>query len=352
MCNKLFPGAHPEIVFCTLVGDIRPRGMDTCGRMNHASPSSPRGTTPRRFALLPPATLVLSLGLVASKLAAQSGGPEGPGGPGGPSDSFALSEVSASYSFSSDGDVERNGRIGSAEISHYEFEASFSLPAPETWMFSSALSWKRDELDLTGAVPLPAKLEEIGINFMAMKDLSHEIGPGWSAMAILNPGFSSDSVRISGDSFSLLAIATIGKEVSPTFSWNVGVVGKTRGDMKVIPMIGLRWSFAPAWELAVGFPRTGVAYKFSEALSLNAGVSFQGGTYYLSKAPAAGLGDTCLDYQEIRFGLGAEYQISRNLSAVMEGGATIDRSFDYYDRNLKLDGKSAGYGRLGLRYRF
>jgi len=346
MCNKLFPGAHPEMFFCTLVGDIRPRGMDTCGRMKHASPSSPRGTTPRRFALLPPAALVLSLGLVASKLAAQPGGPEGPGG------SFALSEASASYSFSSDGDVGRNGKIGSAGIGHYEFEASFFLPAPATWMFSSALSWKRDELDLTGAVPLPTKLEEIGINFMAVKDLSHEIGSGWSAMAILSPGFSSDSVRLSGDSFSLLAIATIGKEVSPTFSWNVGVVGKTRGDMKAIPMIGLRWSFAPGWELAVGFPRTGVTYKFSEALSLNAGVSFLGGTYYLAKAPAAGLGNTYLDYQEIRFGLGAEYQISRSLSAVMEGGATIDRSFDYYDRNLKLDGKSAGYGRLGLRYRF
>lgn len=321
--------------------------------MNHSTGSSPLGTTPRRFVLLlPPAALVLSLSLVTSKLAAQPGSPGGPDGPGGPPNSFALNDVSASYSFSSDSDFERNGKIGSAEIRHYEFEVSFSLPAPDTWMFSSALSWKRDEFDLTGAVPLPKELEEIGINFMAMKDLSREIGPGWSAMAMLSPSFSSDSGKIAGDSFSLLAIATLGKEVSPTLSWNVGIVGMTRGDMKVIPMLGLRWSFAPDWELSVGFPRTGISYKFSEALTLNAGVSMQGGTYHISKAPAPNLGNTYLEYRESRAGLEAEYQIGKNLSIAVDGGMTLDREFDYYDRNFKLKGKSAGYGRFSLKYQF
>jgi hypothetical protein len=149
-----------------------------------------------------------------------------------------------------------------------------------------------------------------------------------------------------------MGIVMIGKEVSSTLSWNVGVAGMTRGDMKVFPVLGLRWSFAPDWDLEVGFPNTGVSYKVNEALTLNAGARFQGGTYYISKAPAAGLGDTYLEYQEIRLGLSAEYQISKNLSVVVDGGMTADRSYDYYDRNLKLDGKSAGYGSFSLKYQF
>lgn len=353
MCNKPFLGAHPETIFCTLDGDIHTRGVDTCSRMSHSSKSSPTGGTPLHPGLLLlSAALALNFGVITSSAVAQPGGPGGAEGPGGPPNSFALSDVTASYSLSSDGDIERNGKLGSAESSHYEFEASFSLPAPETWMFSSALSWERDEFDLTGAVPLPEELEQIGISFMAMKDLSKEIGPGWSAMAILSPSFSSDSGKISGDSFSLLGMAMIGKEVSSTLSWNVGVVGMTRGDMKVFPMLGFRWSFAPDWDLEVGFPNTGVSYQLSETLTLNAGARFQGGTYHISKAPAAGLGNTYLDYQEIRLGLSAEYQISKNLSVVLDGGMTADRSFDYYDRNLKLDGKSAGYGSFGLKYQF
>lgn len=349
MCNKMFPEVGLETIFCTLDGDSGLGGRDNGGRMNHRSKSTSRGAALLRPVLFLSATLVLSCGIATSRLVAQ---PDGSGGPGGPPDTFALTEITTTYSFSSDGDIERNGKLGSAEVSHYEFEASFSLPAPEGWMFSSALSWKRYEFDLTGAVPLPDKLEEIGVNFMAMKDLSNEIGEGWSAMAMLSPSFASDSASISGDSFNLMAMATIGKELSPTFSWNVGVVGMTRGDMKVIPVLGVHWRFAPDWDLELGFPNTGVSYQVSEALRLNAGARFHGGTYYISKAPAAGLGKTYLDYQEIRLGLGAEYQISKNLSVVVDGGMTMDRTFDYYDRNLKLDGKSAGYGSLGLKYQF
>lgn len=314
--------------------------------MNHLSNSLPWGLSNFGSTRFLSVALALITGLATSQLSAQ------PGGPGGPPNTFALSDVTATYSFSSDGDVERNGKVGSVGVSHYEFEASFSLPAPESWMFSSALSWKRYEFDLTGAVPIPEELEEIGINFMAMKDLSKEIGPGWSAMAMLSPSFSSDSGKLSGDSLNVMGFAMIGKEVSATFSWNVGLVGMSRGDMKVIPMLGVRWGFAPDWELAVGFPDTGISYRFSEALKLKAGAKFHGGSYYISEAPAAGLGKTYMDYQEIRLGLSAEYQVSKNLSLVIDGGTTANRTFDYYDRNVKLDGKSAGYGSLSLKYQF
>ena len=305
---------------------------------------------PSRWAhVILPATLITSMCLSASNAAAQQGGPGGPGG--GPS-GFAITDVSATYSFSTEGDVERDGVVGTVEASHYGVSVSASLPAPDTWMLSSEFSWKRHEFDLTGTIPLPDELDEFGINFMAMKDLSHEIGEGWSAMAMLSPSFASDSSDFSGDSLSLFGMLAIGKEVSPNFSWNVGIVGMTRGDMKVLPMLGVHWSFAPDWSLDLGFPETGISYQVSEALRLSLKASFEGGTYYVSEAPAPGFGDTYLDYQEIRFGLGVDYQISDKLSIVVEGGMVIDRTFDYYEEDIEFEGESAAYGRLSLRYQF
>lgn len=313
--------------------------------MIHASSSRSKALAPlRRISLLLPAGLVLSLGLFASDSAAQPGG--------GDSDSVALDEASVSYSFSSKGDVSREGKQGTAATGRFEFAASVSLPAPATWRFSSEISWSRDDFTLTGDVPLPDKLESFGLNFMAMKDLSDEFGRGWSAMAMINPSFASDSGKLSSDSFSLLALVGVEKEVSQAFSWNLGVVAMTRGDNKVLPMVGARWSFARDWSLSVGFPRTEVAYQLTESLSLNAGVSFHGGSYYVSRTPSPGLGDTYLDYQEFRLGAGAEYRIGRNLSVSVEAGMALDRRFDYYDRDFKLDGDSVAYGRFSLRYRF
>lgn len=317
--------------------------------MNQLSRSHPPGLShfgsPRFLSV----ALALITGFATSQLSAQADDPDGLDDD---SNGFALSDITATYSFSSDGDVERNGKLGSAEISHYEFEAAFSLPAPDSWMLSSELSWTRYKFDLTGAVPLPKKLEEIGLDIMAAKDLSKSVGPGWFAMAMLNPSFASESAKISGDSFNLMGVAMIGKEVSSTFSWNAGIMGQSRGDMKVMPMLGIRWTFAPDWELALGFPDTSLAYRLSESLTFKVEAEFHGGTYYISKAPAVGLGNTYLDYEEIRVGLSAEYQISKNLSVVAEGGTTAERTFEYYDRNVKLDGKTAGYGRVSLQYRF
>lgn len=305
-----------------------------------------RPARPRLAPLLLPAGFFLSFGFVAARSAAQQSDPGGSGA------SFGISDISASFSFSPESDIERDGVIGSVELSHYEFDATISLPAPETWNFSTGFSWSRDELEFTGAVPLPEKLESFGLNFTVMKDLGEEIGPGWSAMAILNPSFASDSGDFSGDSFSFLGIVAISKEMGPDLSWNLGVVTMTRGENKVLPMVGLHWSFAPDWSLDLGFPRTGITYQVTEALRVTTGATFHGGTYYIEDTPLSEPRETYMEYQEIRFGLGAEYRFSQNLSIGIEGGAVLERKFDFYDENFELDGKSAGYGRISLSYHF
>jgi hypothetical protein len=201
-------------------------------------------------------------------------------------------------------------------------------------------------------VPLPDRLEGVSFNVGAFKDLTKEFGPGWSVMGMLRPGFFADSTHFSGKSFNLSAMLSVGRKVSPDFSWNLGVGASLRSQNKVLPVSGVRWNFAPDWTLAVGFPRTGVTYKVSEALRLNAGLMFQGGSYYVATARGPGLGNTYLEYREFRVGSGIDWKIEKNLSVSLDAGAAVSRKFNYYDRSYQLDGKSVGFATVAAHFRF
>ncbi|WP_309383208.1 DUF6268 family outer membrane beta-barrel protein [Cerasicoccus frondis] len=267
--------------------------------------------------------------------------------------SFSVSDIVASYSFSSDADVENGGKLGSVEVQHFDAQIGISLPSPESWHFSTELYYSRDELKLTGTVPLPDHLQSLGFNFMAVKNLKEVFGEGWTAALILNPSFSSDSGNFSGESFIFSAVATIGQQVNPDLSWQLGIMAATEGTDLVLPVIAVRWEFVRDWSLLVGYPVTGISYELTEDLSLTGGAIFHaGGTYHVTEAPVRNLNDTYLEYQEIRVGLRVDYKVYQNLYLQADGGMAIERNFDYYDRGYELDGDSAAYGRISIRYSF
>src|SRR5882757_2850221 len=64
-------------------------------------------------------------------------------------------EVSAHYSYSADGDLDRNGKVGSVKIDHFGFDATTRIPVSADLKLMGGLAYSRDELSLTGNVPLP-----------------------------------------------------------------------------------------------------------------------------------------------------------------------------------------------------
>ncbi len=257
-------------------------------------------------------------------------------------------DASFTYSYSAKGDLDRGGKVGSTTIDHYGFDSAFAVPISPDLRLMGGLSWTDDELGLSGNVPLPKRLEGFALDVGAVKDLA----PGWSLIAMLRPGFFGDNADFSSKTLNVGGLLSVARTVSPDFSWMLGVTANQRGRYHVLPAAGLRWNFAPDWTLAVGFPRTGVIYRVSSALSLNAGLQFQGGNYYVGSARAPGLGNTYLDYRELRAGGGFEYTFSPLVSVSLGGGEAVNRRFDYYDRNYQLDGKAAPYGTAALHFRF
>lgn len=320
MCNNMFLPGRAETLFYTLVRDKR------------AHPVPDRAMALMRF-VLPP----LGLSLIALRALAQM-----PGGDPAPAD------VSFNYSYSAKADLDRGSKLGSASVDHFGFNSVFTLPVNAELKVMGGLSFTDDQFDLKGAVPLPGHLEGFGLNLGAVKDL----GQGWSVLAMMHTGFYGDTLAVSGKTFNIGGLLSVEREFSPDFAMSLGVGASERGHYHTLPAIGLRWNFAPDWTLAVGFPRTGLLYRVSSVLSLNAGLQFQGGTYYVGTARGPGLGNTYLDYRELRVGGGLEYKFTPAIGASIGGGVAANRKFDYYERNDQLDGKAAPYLTADLHFRF
>jgi len=256
-------------------------------------------------------------------------------------------DLSAGYSFSSKAEVDHGGKVGEVQIDRYDFNDSAKIPWSNDLALLCGVFWSYDDLGLTGAVPLPHRLEAEGISLGMVRRLS----PDWSILALTRVGFAGDSAAVTGSSFDFSGSVIASHKVTADFAWDLGMGATLRGRYGVLPVVGARWAFAPDWTLSVGFPRTALVYRASDRLSWDAGIRFQGGGYRITTAPGAGLGNTYLDYHEFRLGCGVVYRVSDSISAALDGGVALSRRFDYYDRNYTLDGASAGYFRLRVTLR-
>lgn len=261
-------------------------------------------------------------------------------------------DVSTNYSFSSNGDLERGAKVGEVKVKHADLEAGMSFRPSEEWRFRTGVFASTSDLEFTGAVPLPDKLKAVGLSLSATKFFGGEAANSWRATLVVRPGVFSDGTGSSSDGFNAPVILSVGKRYSPTLTWDLGVRFDADSKNEILPVFGVRWDFHPDWMLSVGFPRTEVTYKLAPNWTLKGGLRFQGGTYHVGTALAPGLGDTYLEYREIRVGGGFEWKLSDSISVNLDGGVVADRRFDYFERGYELKGNSATYLSIGISARF
>lgn len=210
------------------------------------------------------------------------------------------------------------------------------------------LEWTEHQLESSAAALLPDQLREI----RAIIGLNYPINAPWSARAFIWPGLYGDFENSSSRDFNIPALLLASRTVSPELTWSFGLRVDAFSDNPVIPIAGVRWTFAPAWTLNVGLPRPGVFFKVNDRLTARLGVSILGGSYHVSETVAPGLHRTPLDYREFRVGLGAAYRLGENLTLDFDVGASVNRRFDYHERGVKLDGDNTGFLSLGLSGKF
>jgi hypothetical protein len=266
-----------------------------------------------------------------------------------------LASVSVETSYSSREDLARGAtRLGNLAVQHFGVSFSSRHQVNEASTLLYGVAYQTHELDASGPLPLPDRLAELSLNLGWQQRLS----PQWSIAVFARPGLYSDFEQLDSDSLNLPVLALANYAVSRDLIWSFGLTANPFSDNPVIPIVGVRWNFAPQWMFNVGFPQSGFTWKPTEQLALRAGARFQGGSFRITEnlgTPAPGiarLANTFVDYREVRVGAGLDYELGDRFTLSFDLGVVTDRKFDYFDRNYRLDGDRGLYGALALKASF
>lgn len=268
----------------------------------------------------------------------------------------AEGQITARYSHSANNRLQRSGASGGAvgvEAAFFEWRQSAALD--ETTRLNYGLTWNLYDFSRSGPMVLPEKLQAVSLALGATRQLNQQ----WLLIGSIQPGLYGDLDNGARGAFKAPVLLLSTYLQNHALAWSFGLIADSFADKRVIPIVGVKWRFAPRWEFTVGFPRAGFVYALNPALKFGLGATIQGGSFHVTRdlrpvslAVGPRLDDTYLDYREIRVGLSAEYVFNDTLSFSVEAGAITDQKFDYYEHGYTLHGDTAGFFTLGLSGRF
>lgn len=272
--------------------------------------------------------------------------------PAGSRDGF---ELTSRYSHTGRSDFEAGGPTSSVAVDSYQLGLRANTSLSGTTSLVYGLDWTHHELNLSGSPSLPGNLKSLAVPL----GVSHRFDDQWRLLATVSPRIAGASGDLSAGGFDLPVLLLASYTTRPTLTWVFGLRYGARSDIKVLPLAGVVWKFAPEWEFRLAWPESGLSYRATPQLTLRANAGFHGGDYRIDddpRAPAARTGvsldGSWLEYREVRIGLAAEYAIRRSISLRADLGKVVSQRFEYLDRGLQYKGGSPTYFTLGVVARF
>lgn len=215
------------------------------------------------------------------------------------------------------------------------------------------ISYRRFQFDTPAGATVPNTLQSIaGVAGWQSRFADH-----WRARVEALPGIYSDFSDISGDDFNVPIILETAFELNPRLELGAQVMVNPFRKNPAIGTLGITWLMAEDWRLEFWLPRPQLEYRWSDNLSIFAGGSFSGSSFRVAEnfGSALGrpeLGNGLVDYQEVRAGAGARFNLGAQITAELAGGWIFDRRFEFHETNLTVNGDGAPYIQLSLGARF
>jgi len=256
------------------------------------------------------------------------------------------------YSFPSQ--IRKEGAsLGEADTIQLQATYIHSVTQSDTFNWLLGADWQRVRTSVPAGALLPSTLQSVS----AVAGFDWFFHDGWHARFESLPGIYSDFEDVSGNDFNVPFFI----EVSHAFGPNLLLGGQlnvnARRKSPVLGAVGARWKIAEDWLLSLWFPRPRVEYFALKHMTLFLGATFTGGTFVVAddfgdQKGQPDLNGQPVDYQETRVGGGVRYEIQDRLGLEISGGWSVDRNYDFFDRDLELEIKGTPYVQFGFGLMF
>lgn len=247
------------------------------------------------------------------------------------------------------------GNAGLGDIDSAEFQSVWVAPVVRRERFDilGGFSYRRFQFDTPAGAPLPNTLQSVA----GVVGIQSRFGDNWRARLEALPGIYSDFSDVSGEDITSPFVLEVAYEINPTLEIGGQVMVNPFRKSTVIGAAGVTWLINDYLKLEFWIPRPQIEYQMNENLTLFAGGSLSGGSFRLGEdfgdsAGRPNLNGELVDYQEIRGGLGARFNLGRSITAELAGGWIFDRRFEFHEQDLTANGEGAPYVQFSLGARF
>ena len=263
-------------------------------------------------------------------------------------------EIDSGFSGVADSRFKGPSTHGDVKAADFGFRAVASAPTRGGPLVRAGFDWQRFNFVLPESALLPNTLQSLALVVGA----DFQAGEAWLFRLEAMPGLYAGNTDFRLESFNVPVILGGSYFVSADLQLIAGIEVDFNARYPVLGAVGLRWKFAPDFVLNAVLPNPRIEYNYGKALTFYAGGDIRTATYRVDSdfGRAHGLprlGNSIIDYTQIRLGGGASWSVNSNLTLEMEAGVVPIQEFDFHRAgvNVKSDGTPA-YGAISLKAKF
>jgi hypothetical protein len=241
--------------------------------------------------------------------------------------------------------------FGDQTASELEIEYSHRFHLTGRWYLRAGLNYNRFDFGSTAA-PVPNHLQ----SFAALLSIDYMVGPDRGAFLELRPGFyGQDDFR--EEAFDMPITLARAWVLRPNKIFLITGVNYAflRGELPVVPVVGLVWHISDQWLLYGVVPEPRMIYMPNKKLDLWVGGQLTGGSFRTNRNDTIvprSLSNAQVDYSDYRASAGLTWHACDAVDLEIGGGYSIQRRFNFERAGEDFTTDPAPFVKLALKAEF
>jgi hypothetical protein len=249
--------------------------------------------------------------------------------------------------------LQNDQRVGSVRELDADVKYVVSPQITNNLLLRVGAEWERIESGRPPAAALPDALQQVS----AVIGCDYQLADQWLMRTEAQPGIYGDFSRIGWRQFNAPLVLGLAYLKDADLQWFFGLRIDPRGKFLLFPAAGVRWKFSDVWTLDMQLPQPRLAYDLADDLQAFVGAGIRSGTYVVGKNFGSDhglprLNNATVDYTEVQAGPGFLWKILPTLTLEARGGCMLSRTWDFFDRQVKLNSRPAPYLQFAGHARF